>query len=589
MLNWKSCAAGVGLLAMTSLAVADNKVLLIGIDGLQLEQVQRLNTPNFDRLNITKAYTGGIQGASSEQPTISGPGWATILTGVWLSKHGVNSNDAGLANPEFPGLFKRVKDANPDAYVASIANWAPINTNFFANEVANIDEVVSGVNDEEVVNRALQTLSQTPADFVFLHLDDPDHAGHASCFGSAYDKAVQDSDRRLGQLLDKVANLQNQNADNWLVLVTTDHGRTPIVGCGHGNQTEPEKTIFIGSNQPMNAEFSQQVTDIPNTEFNSLYGYPSQASIAPTVLRHLGVTIDASWRLDGLPLIGDLGVRKLMEDGSTAQRFTWYTDEQKPANIYRNGELVDQVYSMDRGWSDPDMTAAGVTDYVVEINSTPLALRLNNFQIDAALSKDAFKAYFFRNDQQYVRYDKVLDKSDGGYPKAVNNQTWPGMETYRDLITASFQKDAGTSYYFLKNGQYINYDNIGDKVRSGYPKPINNATWPGLEPYKDQIEAALRWHNQKVYFFLSNGDYIRYDINSDAVDSGYPKPINDNTWPGLGSYAKEITAAVKWSDSRGYIFLTGQRYLRYNISQDKVDDGYPKPVNSSTWPGLLNP
>ncbi|OZG73031.1 hypothetical protein BTA51_13845 [Hahella sp. CCB-MM4] len=589
MLNWKSLTVGLGLLTMTSLAVADNKVLLVGIDGLQLEQFQRLDTPNFDRLNITKAYTGGIQGATSEQPTVSGPGWATILTGVWMSKHRIESNDAGLANPEFPSLFKRIKDAHPDAYVASIANWSPINTSFFANEVAGIDEVVSGINDQEVVDHALTTLSATSPEFVFLHLDDPDHAGHASCFGSAYDQAVHDSDRRLGQLLDKVESLQRQTADNWLVLVTTDHGRTPVIGCHHGNQTEPEKTIFIGSNQSMNAEFWQQISDIPNTQFNSLYGYPSQASIAPTVLRHLGIPVDVSWRLDGLPLIGDLGVRKLMEDGSSPESFTWYTAEQTPANIYRNGILVDQVYSMDRGWTDSNMSPPGVTDYVVEINNTPLALRVNNFQIDAALSKDAFKAYFFRNDLQYVRYNKVLDKSDGGYPRETNDQTWPGLEAYRDQITASFQKDLGTSYYFLKNGQYINYDNIGDKVRSGYPKPINNSTWPGLEPYKNQIEAALRWHNQKVYFFLSDGDYIRYDIDKDAVDSGYPKPINDSTWPGLGDYAQEITAAVKWNDGRGYIFLTGQRYLRYNISEDKVDEGYPMHVDNATWPGLLNP
>ncbi|WP_020405382.1 alkaline phosphatase family protein [Hahella ganghwensis] len=589
MLNWKSFTAGVGLLAVTSLAVADNKVLLIGIDGLQLEQIQRLDTPNFDRLNITKAYTGGVQGASSEQPTVSGPGWATILTGVWMSKHQVTSNDAGLANSEFPGLFKRVKEAKPDSYVASLANWGPINTSFFADEVANIDEVASGLNDQQVVDRALDTLTHTPADFVFLHLDDPDHAGHSSCFGSAYDQSVYDSDRRLGQLLDQVESLQRLTSDDWLVLVTTDHGRTPVIGCHHGNQTEPEKTIFIASNQSMNPEFWQRVADIPNTAFNGLYGYPSQASIAPTVLRHLGIPIQASWKLDGLPLVGELGVQKLMEDGSVAESFTWYTIQQEPVNIYRNGDLVDQVYSMDRGWTDLHTDGPGIVDYVVEMNGTPLALRVNQFNVDAAISKDAFKAYFFRNDQQYVRYNKVLDKSDDDYPRETNNQTWPGMEPYRDLITASFRKDAGTSYYFLTTGEYINYDNIGDKVRSGYPKPINNATWPGLEPYKNQIEAALRWHNQKVYFFLNNGDYIRYDIDRDAVDSGYPKPINDSTWPGMGDYARDITAAVKWNDSRGYIFLTGQRYLRYSISDDRVDDGYPKAVNNGTWPGLLNP
>ncbi|MFT5880633.1 MAG: hypothetical protein ACI86X_001762, partial [Moritella sp.] len=36
----------------------DKKLLLIGIDGLQLAALQKVNTPNFDRLIIRKAYAG---------------------------------------------------------------------------------------------------------------------------------------------------------------------------------------------------------------------------------------------------------------------------------------------------------------------------------------------------------------------------------------------------------------------------------------------------------------------------------------------------------------------------------------------------
>ncbi|GAA3930985.1 hemopexin repeat-containing protein [Litoribacillus peritrichatus] len=589
MFKWHRVTTVLGMSAMACFAQAENKVLLVGVDGLQYEKLQGVNTPNFDRLNITKAYTGGIKNYGSEQPTISGPGWATILTGVWMSKHGVDSNSAGLTNAEFPGLFKRIKDAKPDAYVASYAHWSPINTNFFADEVANIEEVASGIGDQQVVDRALDTITTTSAEFVFLHLDDIDHMGHSSCFGGAYDDAIEVVDRQLGSLLDQVEQLEQQTGDDWLVLVTTDHGRTPIVGCGHGNQTLEEKTIFIGSNEAMNAEFWQRIADVSNSDFEGIYGYPSQASIAPTVLTHLGIEIDKDWRLDGVPLKGALAPRKLMQDPSAVQDITWYSTENRNATIYRNGIQVDQVPALDQGWTDPDPLAAGIVDYVVETNGVPAAIRVNNFQIDAGLDKNSLKAYFFRNDAQYVRYDKLTDQSDSGYPKETNDSNWPGLNAYKDQITASFKKDAATSYFFLKNGQYINYDNVADKVRSGYPKDITSVTWPGLDSYKDQIEAALRWHNDKVYFFLSDGQYIRYDLDSDAVDSGYPKPINDDTWPGMRAYATDITAAVKWSDNLGYIFLSNQRYLRYDLAEDRVEEGYPRRIDDGTWPGLLKP
>ena len=101
---------GVGMQVPSVLAA--NKAVLLGIDGVQWEKVQALNTPNFDRLTINKAYTGGMKGYDNEQLTSSGPGWATILTGVWVNKHNVDTNSAGLANADFPSIFKRINDAH---------------------------------------------------------------------------------------------------------------------------------------------------------------------------------------------------------------------------------------------------------------------------------------------------------------------------------------------------------------------------------------------------------------------------------------------------------------------------------------------
>lgn len=574
------------LLSCASWSSAAPKALLIGIDGAQFERIQALNTPNFDRLYINRAYTGGIAGESSQQSTYSGPGWSTILTGNWVHKHQVTSNSSGLANPAYPSIFKRLKQANSNLKVASIVNWAPINTQFFTNDVALINKVQSGLSDANVVTEAISFMN-SGGDFTFVHLDGPDHAGHSYGFGSSYDASIITADQQLGQLLNAVEQLKLTTGDDWLVLVTTDHGRE-ATGFNHGNQTFNEKTIFIASNKVLNQEFSQHVTALANTAFNNIYGYAAQTSITPTLLRHMGVEPQRIWQLDGLPLIGNLGVRKVMAGTNTD--IAWYSDSTGTVDIYRNGTYVDSALATSLGWNDPAVVQ-GVPDYSLVLNNTPVSYRgaLSNVDITAILNWSTSRAYFFRSDNRYVRYNKTADQSDSGYPADVTNSNWPGLGNYKNLITASFNAENGKSYFFLSDGNYIQYDNATDKADTGYPKPTNNTNWPGLGNYAQDIRATLRWTGNKVFFFFTNGTYSRYDLVNNSVDSGYPKPVNNSTWPGLGNYATEITEAVKWSNTRAYFFLSNQRYIRYSITNDSVDAGYPAAVNNTTWPGLLNP
>ncbi len=75
-------------------------VLIIGIDGALVSAVQSADTPNLDSLITNGAYTwhaygGGILNTDTQQATSSGPAWSSILTGVWVNKHGVVDNNFG--------------------------------------------------------------------------------------------------------------------------------------------------------------------------------------------------------------------------------------------------------------------------------------------------------------------------------------------------------------------------------------------------------------------------------------------------------------------------------------------------------------
>lgn len=190
------------------------------------------------------------------------------------------------------------------------------------------------------------------------------------------------------------------------------------------------------------------------------------------------------------------------------------------------------------------------------------------------------KVYFFKG-SQYDRYDVATDKVDTGYPKPISGN-WPGFPaSFAAGVNAAVMWTNGKAYFF-KGSEYIRYDVAADKVDAGYPKPISG-NWPGV--FTSGIDAAVVWpDNGKAYFFKGS-QYQRYDIAADKVDTGYPKPISGN-WPGFpASFAAGINAAVVWNNGKAY-FFKGSEYIRYDIATDKVDAGYPKPI-AGNWPGLF--
>jgi hypothetical protein len=192
------------------------------------------------------------------------------------------------------------------------------------------------------------------------------------------------------------------------------------------------------------------------------------------------------------------------------------------------------------------------------------------------------KAFFFKG-SQYDRYDVKTDKVDAGYPKPIAGN-WPGFPAAFAAGIDAYVLWTNGKAYFFKGNQYIRFDIGEDKVDAGYPKPIAG-NWPGFSgSFLTGINAGVVWNNGKAYFFKGT-QYIRYDLKTDKVDLGYPKPIANN-WPGFpAAFAAGIDAAVVWNNGKAY-FFKGANYIRYDIKTDKVDAGYPKPI-AGAWPGLF--
>ena len=259
------------------------RVLVIGIDGVRPDALKEANTPNLDALisngTVTyNAYVGGDLGTSTEQITSSGPGWSSILTGVWRDKHNVRNNSFSFPNYDnFPHMFTRIKEARPQAYLSSIVNWTPINDQI----VRDADYVERG-DDVGVALKAIIHLGAQDPDVLFLHFDQVDAAGHGNGFSpdvQPYLAAIEAVDEHVGDVMQAIGNRADFAREDWLTIVTTDHGGR---NTSHGGQSGQEREIFM-------------IVSGESAARGVVTATPGMVAVPPTTLKHLGIPIDPAW------------------------------------------------------------------------------------------------------------------------------------------------------------------------------------------------------------------------------------------------------------------------------------------------------
>ena len=266
----------------------NRRVLIIGIDGTRPDGLTTADTPFIDGL-----IDSGAQSflAQTGDVTSSGPGWSSLLTGVWRDKHNVNSN--AFADPRYdlyPHFFARYKAFRNTGRTASIVHWAPINDQIASASSSATDVIINSPSDAAVADEAITLLSEDPAlTALFLHFDDVDHAGHGTGYdppypvGNPYRTAIETVDGHIGRVLEALASRPGRSSERWLILVSTDHGGT---GSGHGADIPEHRTIFF-------------IVSGDGSTLAEIVPAPEIVDVAVTALTHLGVPIDPAWELDG--------------------------------------------------------------------------------------------------------------------------------------------------------------------------------------------------------------------------------------------------------------------------------------------------
>jgi hypothetical protein len=110
-------------------------------------------------------------------------------------------------------------------------------------------------------------------------------------------KAVRLMDTQIGQIAQAVQERQKKHNEEWLLFITTDHGRDEQTGKSHGGQSSRQRSTWM-------------VTNYPQLNAYARYFTPGIVDIMPSIARFMNIAIpqEISRELDGLPLIGPVSV-----------------------------------------------------------------------------------------------------------------------------------------------------------------------------------------------------------------------------------------------------------------------------------------
>lgn len=326
-------------------AQQNKKAIFVIVDGISADVIEQQSTPNLDKIagkqGYTRAHVGGEKGGYSQTPTISAVGYNSLLTGTWVNKHNVWDNDIKAPNYSYWTIFRFFQEQYPQKKTAVFSSWLDNRTKLVGaglNATNNLKLTyhfdgleLDTVNyphdanrdfmqriDEAVVDNAAAYIKKEAPDLSWVYLEYTDDMGHKYGDGPEYYRAVDLMDKQMGRLWDAINYRKQKFKEDWVIYITTDHGRDAKTGKGHGGQSDRERSTWIVSNAK---------------GLNNYYktGNPGIVDIMPTLAAFLKVTIPREnlMEVDGIPLTGNISAIK-------------------PGAVLENGKLVISWQALDK-------------------------------------------------------------------------------------------------------------------------------------------------------------------------------------------------------------------------------------------------
>ncbi len=301
------------------------KAVFIILDGIPADVLEKTSTPTLNEIakvgGYTRGYLGGEAGNYSQSPTISAVGYNTLLTGTWSNKHNVWGNDISAPNYHYWNIFRITKTTNPPLKTAIFSTWTDNRTKLIGEGLPQaggikLDYSFDGFEndaklfphdegrififniDEKVSAEAGRYIMENGPDLSWVYLEYTDDMGHKFGDSPQQTQAVKNADAQVGRIWNAIKARQQKYGEDWMIVITTDHGRDANTGRNHGGQSERERTVWMVTNVATNKRFRQN---------------PATVDIMPSILRHLRIEMPDNCKaeVDGVPFVGPVSLSNL--------------------------------------------------------------------------------------------------------------------------------------------------------------------------------------------------------------------------------------------------------------------------------------
>jgi hypothetical protein len=120
--------------------------------------------------------------------------------------------------------------------------------------------------------------------------------GHKYGDSPQLSEAMSKLDEQMGKIWEAINYRKQKYGEKWMMIITTDHGRSEENGKDHGGQSNRQRGTWIVSSTKLNEYAKDQ--------------YPGIVDIFPTIstYMHIDLKKDIAREIDGVSLIGDISI-----------------------------------------------------------------------------------------------------------------------------------------------------------------------------------------------------------------------------------------------------------------------------------------